>query len=231
MSDTDGMSLRRVSTAEAVADTLIGLIVSGTLEAGEPLRESALAARFGISRSSLREAIRLLEQSRLVKHEIHRGAVVTTPTLADLEDLTRARMPLELAAVRQVPTEQQMQRLHEAFETLTKTSDRNVAETIVAADLALHQAIVDMIGSERVSAFYREIGRELLFYFTVLSYTDQEYVDPHESIVSRHRDIYEAICAGDRELAAELLSRHIEDNHARLREILAPGEAPASDQA
>lgn len=221
-------SLHRLSTAEAVADTLLGSIVSGTLRAGEPLRESRLASKLGISRNSLREAIRLLEQSRLVKYEIHRGAVVSTPTVENLEDLHRTRLQLELSGVMQVPTEEQMQRLHESFREIETTSRLKVAEPIVAADLALHQAIVDLLDSERISTFYQQICKELVFYFTVLSYTDEEYVNPEESIVSRHQAIYDAICAGDRETARLRLKEHIDENFERLKEILAVREAAAA---
>lgn len=220
MQELPDLPLQRVSTAEAVADGLLGLIVSGTIRAGQPLRESTLTAKFGVSRNSVREAIRLLEQSRLVKHEIHRGAVVSTPTLEDLDDLYRTRLQLELAGVQQVPTEEQLRELHAAFNRLSKSSEQKAAEPIVSADLDLHQAIVDLLGSERISAFYQQIRRELVFYFTVLSYTDHEYVNPEESIVSRHQRIYEAIVAGDREAASSLLREHIEENHRRLSEIL-----------
>ncbi|WP_427869955.1 GntR family transcriptional regulator [Leucobacter luti] len=219
------ISLHRVSTAEAVADALVGLIVSGTLKAGEPLRESSLATKLGISRNSLREAIRLLERSRLVKYEIHRGAVVSTPTLKDLDDLYRTRRQLELAGVQQEPSEEQLRAITAAFELLSETSKKNAVEPIVAADLALHQAIVDLLDSERISSFYRQICKELVFYFTVLSYTDEEYVNPEESIISRHSGIYDAIIAGDRALAHTLLEAHIEENYARLREILTEREA------
>ncbi|MBK0421896.1 GntR family transcriptional regulator [Leucobacter sp. CSA2] len=220
MTELADISLHRVSTAEAVADALVGLIVSGTLRAGEPLRESSLATKLGISRNSLREAIRLLERSRLVKYEIHRGAIVSTPTLTDLEDLYRTRRQLELAGVLQEPSEEQLAAITAAFTELQNTATHQVAEPIVAADLALHQAIVDLLGSERLSSFYRQICKELVFYFTVLSYTDEEYIDPEISIVSRHQGIYDAIISGDRELAHALLEQHIEENHARLREIL-----------
>lgn len=220
MAEISDISLHRVSTAEAVADALVGLIVSGALPAGEPLRESSLATKLGVSRNSLREAIRLLERSRLVKYEIHRGAIVSTPTLEDLDDLYRTRRQLELSGVRCEPTEAQLERLSQAFDELTRTSEHQQAEPIVAADLALHQAIVDLLGSERMSSFYRQIGKELVFYFTVLSYTDEEYVNPQASIIDRHRGIYDAIVAGDRDRAHDLLEAHIEENHVRLREIL-----------
>lgn len=120
----------------------------------------------------------------------------------------------------QAPTEEQLQNLTAAFEALRRSSEQNVAAPIVAADLALHQAIVDLLGSERISSFYRQICKELVFYFTVLSYADEEYVNPKESIISRHQGIYDAILAGEPALAHDRLEGHIEENYARLKEIL-----------
>ena len=223
MDDTDQLSdisLQRLSTAEVVANTLMGLIVSGTLRAGEPLRENSLAKRLGISRNSLREGIRLLEQSRLVKYEMHRGSVVSTPTIEDLEDLYRTRLHIELAAVRCVPSEEELRQLDETFEKLKVGTTTHDLSTIVAADLSLHQAIVKLLRSERIDAFYAKVCRELVFYFTVLSRADEEYVNPQEPILARHREIYEAVREGRRDDAAKLLEEHILQNSARLKEIM-----------
>ncbi|MEB4616422.1 GntR family transcriptional regulator [Leucobacter sp. M11] len=225
MSSPIDISLHRMSTAEVVAETLMRMIVAGDLQAGEPLRESSLAGRLGISRNSLREGIRLLEQSRLVKYEIHRGAVVSTPTVSDLEDLYRARTHIELLAVQQEPTPEELERIHAAFQALTESTKSQLPEPIVAADLALHQTIVDLLRSERLSAFYGQIRKELVFYFTVLSYADEEYVNPEEPIVARHQEIYDAIVAGRRTEAAALMSEHIQENFVRLREILESRDA------
>ena len=92
------LALTRVSAAEQVAELLTTQILEGVLGAGVRLRESALAAQLGISRNSVREGIRLLEQSRLVRYEMHRGAVVATPSVDELDDLYVTRKRLEGAA-------------------------------------------------------------------------------------------------------------------------------------
>ncbi|MGO1544072.1 MAG: GntR family transcriptional regulator [Gulosibacter sp.] len=220
MSTPTDISLQRRSTAEVVSDTLMRLIVDGDLKAGEPLRESSLAARLGISRNSLREGIRLLEQSRLVQYEVHRGAVVSSPTLADLDDLYRTRLMLESMAVQEIPSPEAVAAIDTAFEELKSAVDSKEVEPIVTADIALHQAIVGLLGSERLSSFYEQISKEMIFYFTVLSYTDEEYANPDEPILARHTEIVEAIRRGRRTEASELVTSHIMANFARLKEIL-----------
>jgi DNA-binding GntR family transcriptional regulator len=70
-------------------------IVSGALEPGTPLDEQELAARFGVSRTPVREAIRQLSASGLVSVRPHRGAVVALPTPAQLNDMFEAMAELE----------------------------------------------------------------------------------------------------------------------------------------
>lgn len=227
MSDPFGEPIQRASAAELVADRLMQLIVSGALQAGEPLRETQLAGKLGISRNSLREGIRLLEQSRLVKYEMHRGAVVSSPSLDDLDDVYRTRMHLELAAVRADASPEQLDALREAWGRLEASTSELEAESIVAADLALHQAIVDLLGSARISAFYASIRKELIFYFSVLSHADEEYLAPQEPIVRRHQEIVDAILERRIDDAEALLLRHIEENAKRLRDILTTRAARA----
>ncbi|MHA3683559.1 GntR family transcriptional regulator [Leucobacter sp. HY1908] len=219
--------LHRKSAAELVSDRLMQLIVAGVLEAGEPLRETQLAERLGISRNSLREGIRLLERSRLVKYEMHRGAIVSDPSLADLDDLYRTRRHLETAAVRAVPTEGGLNQLRRAWEHLEASTSVPAAEPIVAADLALHQAIVGLLDSERISAFYASICKELVFYFSVLSHADEEYRYPQTPIVERHREIVEAILERRVADAERLTLQHIDENQARLTDILRARAAAA----
>lgn len=219
--------LHRQSAAELVSDRLMRLIVAGVLKAGEPLRETQLAERLGISRNSLREGIRLLERSRLVKYEMHRGAIVSDPSLADLDDLYRTRRHIETAAVRAVPTEEGLARLRLAWERLEASTSVPAAEPIVAADLALHQAIVGLLDSERISTFYASICKELVFYFSVLSHADEEYRYPQTPIVDRHREIVEAILERRVSDAERLTLQHIDENQARLTDILRARAAAA----
>ena len=213
------------SAAELVADRLRGLIVTGVLEAGEPLRETQLAKRLEISRNSLREGIRLLEQSRLVKYELHRGAIVSTPSLKDLADVFRSRRHIELAAVRARASDAQLEALAQAWSRLQDSAAELKPDQIIAADLALHQAIVGLLDSERLSAFYDSICKELIFYFAVLSHADEEYLHPQGPIVDRHREIVDAILDRRTEEAEALVLRHIDENEDRLRDILTQRQA------
>lgn len=89
------------STAqEAVLAQLRRAIVSGELRPGEPIRQSALAERFGVSRVPLREALKILEGEGQVTYRPHRGYVVTELNMDDLLEVYRIRELLEGEAAR-----------------------------------------------------------------------------------------------------------------------------------
>ena len=74
MSDTlSGLSIRRVSTADQVASLMRQRILRGEFKPGTSLREVVIAAAIGVSRNTLREALRILVQEGLVRHSVHRG--------------------------------------------------------------------------------------------------------------------------------------------------------------
>ncbi len=104
-------------------------IVSGVLEPGTPLDEQELAARFGVSRTPVREAIRQLSASGLVSVRPHRGAVVALPTPTQLDDMFEAMAELEALCARlaarnmTVPERRDLDGLHQALRALVHEGD------------------------------------------------------------------------------------------------------------
>ena len=88
----------RRSTVEIVSDELRSAIMYGALEPGAQLGEAELAARLGISRGPLREAMQRLVQEGLLVSEPHRGLFVITLDEGDVEDVYLTRLAIERAA-------------------------------------------------------------------------------------------------------------------------------------
>lgn len=101
MNGSTGRTTRRPPTAQAfVLAELRRAIIAGELLPGTPLRQDALAERFGVSRVPLREAFKVLEGEGQVVYEPHRGYKVATLSLTDLLEVYRIRQLLEAEAVR-----------------------------------------------------------------------------------------------------------------------------------
>ncbi|WP_413320341.1 GntR family transcriptional regulator [Agrococcus sp. 1P02AA] len=221
------MDIQRTSTATQVADRLTALILAGELGPGDRLRESALAESLGISRNSVREGIRLLERGRLVRHEMHRGAVVVTPSIAELDDLYRTRLHLESLAVRLAPTSERRSALEGAFAELERAAAGGQPRGIVEADMAFHAALVAGLESERLSAFFDSVTTEMGYYLLIQSHVDDEPGRADEAVLANHRRLLDAVLSGDPGSAEAALVEHLRINHQRIREILARHEAPS----
>ncbi len=100
---------------DRVVDALRDAIISGRLKPGARIRERELVT-LGVSRSPLREAIRVLEGEGFIVSENHRGARVSELSAADLRDMVHVRIMLEQFAVRaklprgKTPTPKEIQR-------------------------------------------------------------------------------------------------------------------------
>lgn len=220
MSALEGFEVRRATTAQQLADGLADRILAGAFPPGDRLRESAIAAELGVARNTIREAVRILELTGLVRYEVNRGAVVIAPTPESVEALYVARERLETAAVARTPRPEQLAAITAAFDELVAATQTRDVRRIVDRDLAFHAAIVALLDSSRLDAFYAEMSKELRFYLTVGSVADREYDHP-EVVVAEHEAILAAIRDGDRERAAAEIRAHIETSALRLMQILA----------
>jgi DNA-binding GntR family transcriptional regulator len=220
MSALDGLVIHRQTAAQQVADGLASRILSGAFGAGAPLRESAIAAELRVARNTVREAVRILELSGLVRHEVNRGAVVISPTPEKVEALYAARERLETAAAARTASPDHIAKLRSAYQRLDKAASTHEAAQIVEVDLEFHSAIVGMLDSSRLDIFYAELMVELRFYLMVLSVEDREFERPEDLLVE-HKDILTAIESRDRDAAVEAVRSHIVRNAARVAQIVA----------
>ena len=114
---------------DVVFNTLREAILKGELKPGERLMELQLASKLGVSRTPIREAIRMLQQEGLAVTIPRRGAEVAKMTEKNMEDVLQIREALEILAVQlacEKVTEQQIVHLGEAveeFERAVKTGD------------------------------------------------------------------------------------------------------------
>ena len=144
ISMTDDLTLNMnayLPLRDVVFNTLREAILKGDLKPGERLMELQLASKLGVSRTPIREAIRMLEQEGLAVTMPRKGAEVAKMTLKDMEDVLEIREALDELAVRiacEKITDEQLKRLMDAkdlFETSTRTGD---VKKIAEADVRFH---------------------------------------------------------------------------------------------
>src|SRR5262244_4068680 len=91
--------IHRVSVADQVAGILRRQVLDGELRPGTPLLEIPLATSLGVSRNTMREAMRILSLEGLLKRSIHRGIAVAQLSLQDVQEIYHVRRVLEISAI------------------------------------------------------------------------------------------------------------------------------------
>jgi DNA-binding GntR family transcriptional regulator len=229
--DSPNFEFDRMSTVDQVADRLRRMIWRGELQPGFRLKEQQLSKSFGVSRNTIRDAIRDLAQDGLLTHELHRGAIVRELSPQDVTDLYRVRRLLETNAVQQPDlTEHELEKIGQAVAGLERAVEAKDWEAAVAADRDFHAGLIAMHRSPRLDRFYEQISAESRFALGILWWHDatQDVADVLAKVAHEHRSIYESIRAGEGADARRLLDEHLTVNEALMLEILEATSAAAS---
>jgi DNA-binding GntR family transcriptional regulator len=199
--------LERPSTAEALASELRRQILSGAVAPGTRLREVEMAEAFGVSRQSLRAALAELVHEGLLRRAPHRGVWVPALTADELRDVFYLRAVIEAEAAARLAREparaesvrQVLQRLAELPEDVSWGATQE-------AHLAFHRALVDAVGSPRLSRAYRQLWSEASL--GLVASRDHPSAAPRGQSEA-HVALLEAILAGPPEAAARQAREHL----------------------
>lgn len=220
--------LRRSSTADEIVAILRESIVSGQLAPGTQLREVALADELGVSRPTLREALRSLQLQGdgLVRHRTNRGVFVSDITADDVDDIYRVRAVLESNGARACAkaTAAQRELIESTFLALRASWEGGNLQQLIDADLGFHRAIVALLGSPRLDAVFAGTCDGLKFCLSVLSSVAPEGARGPDAR-EQHSAIFAALMARDAATAERLVIGHIEDNWERIVGIVRKRDA------
>lgn len=154
--------IETVSAVDAAAAILSDQIMSGVYRAGERIREAPLASEFGISRHTLRAALSRLETVGLLVFRENRGWSLPVFDQAEYEDILLLRQALESMAY-QITVNHAIQPDQEVDAALQRMldlgPDADWSERL-KLDCALHQSLVDLAGSKRLSQAFSDMMTE-----------------------------------------------------------------------
>ena len=216
MTEFQGMPLRDV-----VFHTLRKGILRGDLKPGERLMEIKLANRLGVSRTPIREAIRMLELEGLVVNTPRRGAQVAKITEKDLRDVLEVREGLEELAMKLASeriTQEELDRLNAAsreFARLIDSRDDDLSD-LAEADEIFHDIIYQSTGNPRLVQLINNM-REQMYRYRVEYLKDTENRD---TLIEEHDRLVESLRAHDAAAATAYIKRHIERQMVNIREMI-----------
>jgi DNA-binding GntR family transcriptional regulator len=218
--------------ADRVFEQLRRAIVEGEIAPGSKISEPEMAARFGISRGPLREAMRQLESTNLVERRPNLGARVVTLTSEQLIEIYVLREALEGMAAR-LAAEHMADEAIEELKDLLARHRREVASEYWQAyfqkegDMDFHYRIVHGSGNQRLIGILCDD-----LYYLARMYRCQFGMgsDRARDALKEHALIVDAIAERDGELAELLMRRHIRASRRGAERRLATEPKPQTDR-
>ena len=200
-------NFKSTSLADQVFDKLENDIIQGVYKRGELLTELKLVEQLGVSRTPNREALRRLEQERLIE-DTGKGSRVLGITVEDLEDIMNIRQRIEgLAAYYATVnlTEEGLKELSHIVDLQEFYFSKQDKEHLRQVDDAFHDMICSLSKRSVISDTLTPLMRTTRRYRRVA-------IDNWERTtrtMNEHKQIFQAIASGDAKLAEELTTQHI----------------------
>lgn len=212
-----GVTFVRQSTTEQTAAALREAILSGRIPPGTPLREVALAAEFGVSRSTIREAAWVLSAEGLVRHQMNRGVVVADVTREDVSDIYAARTALEMAGVAAITSSRDpaiYRRLAELVDQIEHAFERSDVAAMLSGDALFHATLVAATASPRLSRFHAQLQQEQRLALSLAEHSSREL----GRIADDHRELLDALHGSPAQAEAQLTA-HLQAGAAELHRL------------
>ena len=175
------------------------------------LTEEARCREFDVSRSPMREALRVLATNGLVNRMANRGYAVRQVNLREIEEIYEVRLDLEPYAIaaladRDAPPKT-LAALDETWESLNPAADSRKGEDLAERDASLDESLTALIGNEALIHELNAINERLLVFRMI----DFGSADRIESTCVQHLNILERIAAKDANGARAAIHTNIED--------------------
>jgi len=184
-------------------------IVSGRLRPGGKINEVHVSAAMGVSRGTLREAMRVLEQEGLLRSLPHRGTYVARIDAREARELQEVRLALEItAAVHDAATwSPEIERfLSGRYETLERTYHTGSFLERARADLSFHEAFVEATENHILLRTWRSLVGSITV--MVLSVGEAEMTELQAP--ADHKALLDAVASGDADEIRMTFTSHFE---------------------
>lgn len=212
--------LKREALRDQVVRAIRDAIIQGRLRPGEKVPEGDLAQQLTVSRTPIREAIRVLEGQGLVEVNPKRGTYITMPDRADAADGLAVRAALEILAVDQAierSDEADWNDLYAKLEDILGGMAEAVAtnDTIRAVefDIEFHAALMNSSKNRHLMRSWHAVGIPFLVWFP----ERELYPGLPPDLVERHREVLEALQSRDPVVCEESIRNHMAQKLADIK--------------
>jgi DNA-binding GntR family transcriptional regulator len=204
---------------DVVFNTLREAILRGDLVPGERLMELQLASKLGVSRTPIREAIRMLEQEGLAITIPRKGAIVAGMTEKEMQDVLEIREALEELSVQVACdkiTDEEIAQLRKNMKNFQRSLETGDLKKMAQADVEFHDVIYQATDNQKLINMLNNL-REQMYRYRV------EYLknpDNHQQLLDEHEAIYQGIVTKDKDAVTAMMRKHISNQVDVVKNII-----------
>lgn len=213
------MKIKKATLHIQIADALREMIMIGELKNGDKINENALCTSMGISKTPLREALRVLSVENLISLVPNRGAFVTKPTTGEITEMFEVMSMLEgfsARAAAEKMTPDDFSRLEELHAGLEEMFARRDQKEYIRINNRYHAFIQELAGNRTLNQIVDGLRKKILLYrFQSLNLPGR-----FEESIKEHRDLLAAFRSKSSQNAEKIMQNHL-NKQARAIEKLA----------
>ena len=222
-------TIERRSLHGELVERLRALITVGELANGQKVPERALCERFGVSRTPLREALKVLASEGVVTLRQNRGAVVNGLTAEELTQAFPVMGALEALAGEiacRMITDAELAKIRVAHETMVVHWRRGELQAYFALNRAIHEAILEATHNDVLISAYRNISRRIMSARYMANKSPKRWAEA----VKEHEAMLVALERRDGRALSKILKSHLANKLEALKNNLLAEEKSGAEQ-
>lgn len=218
------MKFKKATYHVQIADMLRDMIMTGKLKEGDKVNEGKLCETMGISKTPMREALRVLSVEGLIRLVPNRGAFVTKPEFEEIAEMFDVMSLLEgfcasRACEKMTPGHfAHLEKLHARLE---ENFERHDQEEYIRINNQYHSFIQEIAGNRTLNQIVDGLRKKILLYRFQSLNLPTRFADS----IREHRDLLEAFRQRDESRAEALMRQHLKNQTMALKSLVEQSQA------
>jgi DNA-binding GntR family transcriptional regulator len=211
-------AIQKKTLHEEIANNLREMIMSGELREGDKIKENEFCELMDISKTPLREALRVLSAEGLIRLIPNRGSYVTTPTFKEIKEMFDVMSVLEGVCARTAAEKmsnidyEKLKKIHLQLEENFRLKDQ---KRYIRNNNKYHSFVQELAGNKTLNQIVNGLRQKILLY----RYKSLNLSGRFEQSIQEHRDLLEAFRKRDAEKAELLMKSHMKKQSEALEKL------------
>ena len=212
------MKIKKATLHMQIADRLRDMIMTSQLKEGDKINENELCASMGISKTPLREALRVLSAEGLISLVPNRGSFVTKPTIGEIKEMFEVMSVLEGVCARAAAARMDaaaldtVEQLHAKLEQEYTSRDQ---KEYIRINNQYHKFIQQLAGNRTLNQIVNGLREKILLYrFQSLNLPGR-----FDASIKEHRELLEAFRQKSAQQAERIMKKHLKNQSLALEEL------------